>query len=155
MCPPDRSPEKYAAHACWEAIRLAVVDFSHAWAVCARDDATGASGHHGHRQNARYALVKSTGFLFLFLRVLAHGPYSWIPVNNDTRYSVEVGASVTVVFFFPQGSCSYFWFQLWLRCYVLLILLQPPVTLLGSSSSLVVDAVCIIVVIAALSLATQ
>ena len=32
----------------------------------ARDDATGAGGRHGHRQNARYALVKSTGFFYYF-----------------------------------------------------------------------------------------
>ena len=31
--PPDRSHEKYATHACWEAIQPAVVDFPHAWAA--------------------------------------------------------------------------------------------------------------------------
>ena len=82
MCPPDRSPEKYAAHACWEAIRPAVVDFPHAWAACARDDATGAGGRDSHRQNARYALVKSKFFNIFFIRVLAHGPYSGIPVKE-------------------------------------------------------------------------
>ena len=64
-----------ATHACWEVIQPAVVDFPHAWAACAQDDATGAGERHSHRQNARYAIVKSTGFLYLFfLWVLAHGP---------------------------------------------------------------------------------
>ena len=86
MCPLDRSPEKYAAHACWEAIQPAVVDFPHAWAARARPDATGAGGRHGHRQNARYALVKSTVFFnYFFLRVFAHGPYSGIPVKSPTE----------------------------------------------------------------------
>ena len=69
-----------AAHTCWEAIQPAVVDFPHAWAVCTRDAATDAGGRHGQHHNARYALVKSTLFLF-FLRVFAHGPYSWIAVK--------------------------------------------------------------------------
>ena len=71
---------KYAVHACWEAIRLAVVDFPHASAARAQDDATGAGGRHGHRQNDRYALVTST--VFFFLRVLAHRPLRLIPVKG-------------------------------------------------------------------------
>ena len=56
---------KDVAHACWEAIQLAVVDFRDTRAACARDDKTVAGGRHGHRSDTRYALVKST-FLNLF-----------------------------------------------------------------------------------------
>ena len=42
-----------AAHACWEAIRLVVVDFPHAWTAHARDAAAGADGRHGDIKNAR------------------------------------------------------------------------------------------------------
>ena len=40
--------------------------FPHAWAARTRDAATSAVGRHGQRQNARYALVKSTVFFVFF-----------------------------------------------------------------------------------------
>ena len=94
MCPPDRSPEKCAAHACWEAIRPAIVDFPHAWVACTRDDATSASGCDVCRQNARYALVKSTGFFFFFLRVLAHGPLRLIAVKKSYQIFLNTGSTL-------------------------------------------------------------
>ena len=76
-------PNKYAAHAYWEAIRQAVVDVPHAWVARAQDDATGAGGRHGHCQNTRYVLVKSTDYFYsFFLRVLAHGPLRLIAVKE-------------------------------------------------------------------------
>ena len=55
---------KDVAHACWEAIQLAVVDFPHAWVTWSQDATAGAGGRHGHRQNTRYVLVNSTFFSF-------------------------------------------------------------------------------------------
>ena len=49
-------------HACLEAIRPMVVDFSDARTAWYCYTATGAGGRHGHRQNASYALVNSTVF---------------------------------------------------------------------------------------------
>ena len=56
-----------AAHACWEAIRPAVVDFPHALTARARDTATDAGGRHGDVEKTRYTLV-NLRFIFILTR---------------------------------------------------------------------------------------
>ena len=101
-----------AANACWEAIRPAVIDFPHAWAACTRDDVTGAVGRHGHRQNARYVLVKSTGFFnsFFFWFWLA-GLIAGFLLNHQVsitkQSSISVPEQLMMVFFlFLQVSIT-------------------------------------------------
>ena len=63
-----------------------VVDFTDAWVAWSWDTANFADVRHSHCQNASYALVNSTFlfiYLFIYLRVLAHGPYSRIPVKAE------------------------------------------------------------------------
>ena len=73
-----------ATHSCWEVIRLMVVGFPDASAAGSQDAMISVDERHDHCQNDSYALVNS-----MFFRVLAHGPYSSIPVNGSPATSEE------------------------------------------------------------------